>query len=50
MRLWLSDLLEAIGVLGVGFVLWVEVGWPWALLPVFLYLIIFGATLGRGRP
>ena len=47
-RSLISDVLELLGVVVIAAVLWVEVGWLWALIPVSVFLIVFGVMLGRG--
>lgn len=48
-RTVLSYILEAIAVLLIGLVLFVNFGWSWALVPVALYLLVLGVTFGGRR-
>jgi ABC-type polysaccharide/polyol phosphate export permease len=45
-RMVLSYLLEAVGMLGIAVVVGVNFGWTWGVLPVAVYLLILGVTLG----
>ena len=48
-RTVVSYVLEAVGVLLVALVLFVNFGWSWAVAPVAIYLLVLGVQLGGDR-
>lgn len=44
----LSYVFEAVGVFLLAGVVGAEFGWPWAAVPVAVYLLLLGFSLDRG--